>query len=96
MIPNFAGQRVTTVSVDYIMRLFTDRGWQFDLECDVEIQSAGHDVARIDKDGPGTPVPEVLESISGQEIRHARVSESGDLDVTLESVAVVAKARGQV
>ena len=92
MIPSFTGQRVTTVSLDHMVRFFTDCGWQFDLEGDVKLETAGHDPVHIDKAGPGSPMPHVLESIAGQEIRDVRVSESGDLTVVLESVVVVTRA----
>jgi hypothetical protein len=92
VIPSFTGQRVTTVSLDYLLRFFTDAGWQFDLEGDVELYSPGAEPLRVDKAGPGTPLPQLLESISGQEIRDVRMSESGDLEIALETMRVVTRA----
>lgn len=92
MIPNLTGQKVTTVALDYMVRLTTDAGWQLDLEGDVELDSPGQALVHVDKAGPGTRVPPMLQSISGQEIRDVRVSESGDLAVVLEASVVVARA----
>ena len=92
MIPNLTGQKVTTVSLDYRLRFFTDLGWQFDLEGDVELDAGGHEPVHVDNTGPDTPLPPLLENIAGQEIRDVRVSESGDLAVVLESVVVVTRS----
>jgi hypothetical protein len=91
VIPSFTGQRVTTVSLDYMVRFFTDAGWQFDLEGDVELHPADDKPVHVDKDGPGTPMPQILESIRGQEIRDIQISARGDLDIALETVRVVTR-----
>jgi hypothetical protein len=94
MIPDFSGQTVTRLRIDYRLQLWTDQGWQFNLEGrtvlvsrDVQLMEIEVGIHLDDKD-----LPESLKQLEGKKLDGVMVSAGGDLALNFADAQVSVQA----
>lgn len=83
MIPDFTGMTVSRVQLDWMVRLWTSGGGQFNLEGDVYVTHRGQAPVRIDTMQSVENPPKILADLLGQEVTSVLVSPANDLAVNL-------------
>ncbi|MEX0428566.1 DUF6188 family protein [Nocardioides sp. DS6] len=96
MIPDFAGQTIDIVRIDWGLHLWTSENWEFVLSNTILItvqQEGGVEQHEFDPDVEERPLPPVLEPIVGARIEQVLVSKGGDLSIQLAGMHLTVPAR---
>ncbi len=88
MIPDFTGMTISRVQLDWMVRLWTSGGGQFDLEGDVYVTHRGQAPVHIDKHQSVEVPPKVLGDLLGQEVTGVLLSPANDLAINLSDAQV--------
>lgn len=94
VIPSFAGATVIRVQVDHMLRLWTDTGWQFNLEADVTMTTSGRPPAVLDTSVSLEDTPPELRRLIGASITDVTVSGDGDLAIRTSDGHLSVRAQG--
>ncbi|NUO91656.1 MAG: hypothetical protein HOQ18_12675 [Dermatophilaceae bacterium] len=88
MIPDFTGTMISRVELDYMVRIWTSSGGQFDLEGDVLVTHRGTAPVHVDKRQSVETPPKVLGDLLGQEVTGVLLSPADDLAINLVDAQV--------
>ena len=88
MIPNLAGQVISKIQIDFMLRLWTEGGWQFNLEGDVYLSEAGRQTKLLDTQTTSQDAMEDLLPFVGATIVEVLVAAEGHLAINLGGVQI--------
>ncbi|MGO4599029.1 DUF6188 family protein [Terrabacter sp. 2RAF25] len=88
MIPDFTRMTVSRVQLDWMVRLWTSGGGQFNLEGDVFVTHRGRPPVQVDISQSVETPPKVLADLLGQEVTGVLVSRTNDLAINLVDAQV--------
>ncbi len=94
MIPDFSGQTISGLRIDYRLQLWTDAGWQFNLEGRTHLTRAGlpPEEIKVRTHVEDEDLPEALKQLVGKQLRNVIVSAQGDLALNFADAQVSVQA----
>ena len=78
VIPDFADATIAKVEVEYMLRFWTDSGWQFNLEGDVTLRSGDRTIRIGDMSTSPQSLSDELLGLKGSTLEAVNVSDAGD------------------
>ena len=91
MIPDLSGQTVIKVQIDLGLLIWTAEGWEIQLNGDTYLSRAGEAI-KIDNTGSTDALPQGLSQLVGRRITSFRVSDSGQLSLSVDDATLTVDA----
>ncbi len=94
MLPDFAGDTIFKIQMDFRIILYTDRGWGFQLSGETYLTNprVGTILIEGNSEELTEDVPDELKRLLGQEITSVLVSPDGDLAVNIGDTQLSVRA----
>ena len=84
MIPSFAGKVLTTMRLDFALKLWTDDDWEIDVAGDAIVTVPGATPVEVDTGVSSDELPDVLAPFVSRAIREVLVAREGHLGITFD------------